>query len=824
MLGTLRDGSAPETHDVQYFEMFGNRGIYHQGWTAVTKHRTPWKADQPPPFDDDIWELYGPDDWTQAHDLAAENPEKLAEMQRLWLIEAVKYNVVPLDDRGFERINPDIAGRPQLIRGNTQLLFDRMRVSENCVLNLKNKSHSVTANIVVPESGANGVIVTQGGSVGGWTLYAHEGRLKYCYNFFGIEYYIVTADDADSRRASIRCGWSSPTTAADLAKGGDVTLYYDGKPVGTGRVEQTSPMGFSADEACDVGSDTGSPASPDYGPTGNRFTGEIEWVQTRHRRRQPRPPDHARGPVQPGDGPAVTLDFELNSTYGCHMAARVQSRGAMARDRLLYAATDELAETGEIEVAAVARRAEVSVGLPYRYFVNRTGLLIAVQEAFYQRLGDAAAMRIYDAPTWAERELQRIRDWVAFLYDEPVAPMVLAGFGDAEVAAANTRHLHELIEVGARNMAQAQRAGELPAERDPEFMAAATLGGTNAVVAVCLTRVPRPPAESVVDQLWAFVSGAVGLPQELRGKPMSHNTSGAARTIESVDELGTDLAGRHKFTASSGATVDPAIVDADLAAVERDGYVILEGLLTAADCAEIKAAVGPLLNKSGRNTFEGLRTRRLYNVLNKTRSATPLVEHPRILALLDRLLLPNYLLSQLQAIDIDPGEQAQLLHHDDGMYPVPRPRPPLSAATIWAIDAFTDDNGATVVVPGSHRWGAGRPPTGEDQPDQRGDAARLVCVLRRHPLAWGRRQPDRPVPLAITAQYCEPWLRPQENFTLSTPRETVQSVSEDLRRMLGYSIHPPFVGMVDGVHPKRLLEDVALPHQDNSRRKTRDGT
>ena len=120
---TLRDGDAPETHDVQYFEMFGNRGIYHQGWTAVTKHRTPWKADQPPPFDDDVWELYAPDDWTQAHDLAASNPKKLAELQRLWLIEAVKYNVVPLDDRGFERINPDIAGRPQLIRGNTQLLF-----------------------------------------------------------------------------------------------------------------------------------------------------------------------------------------------------------------------------------------------------------------------------------------------------------------------------------------------------------------------------------------------------------------------------------------------------------------------------------------------------------------------------------------------------------------------------------------------------------------------------------------------------------------------------------------------------------------------------
>ena len=114
------DAKAARAHDAQYFEMFGNRGIYHKGWTAVTKHRTPWcDRRRRPPFDDDVWELYGPDDWTQAHDLVGENPEKLAELQRLWLIEAVKYNVLPLDDRGFERINPDIAGRPQLIRGNT---------------------------------------------------------------------------------------------------------------------------------------------------------------------------------------------------------------------------------------------------------------------------------------------------------------------------------------------------------------------------------------------------------------------------------------------------------------------------------------------------------------------------------------------------------------------------------------------------------------------------------------------------------------------------------------------------------------------------------
>ncbi len=278
MLPTLRDGDAPEHHDVQYFEILGNRGIYHKGWTAVTKHRTPWTTEAPPAFDDDVWELYGPDDWTQARDLAKENPHKLADMQRLWLIEAVKYNVVPLDDRTFERFNPDLAGRPQLIRGNSQLLFPGMRVSENCVLTLKNKSYSVTAEITVPESGATGVIITQGGIVGGWSLYAHEGRLKYCYNFLGVEHFMVTAEQPiPAGKHQVRMEFAYD--GGGLAKGGDVTLYYDGKSVGKGRVEHTQPMIYSADEACDVGADSGSPASPDYGATGNKFSGQIDWVQ-----------------------------------------------------------------------------------------------------------------------------------------------------------------------------------------------------------------------------------------------------------------------------------------------------------------------------------------------------------------------------------------------------------------------------------------------------------------------------------------------------------------------------------------------------------------
>jgi hypothetical protein len=153
-----------------------------------------------------------------------------------------------------------------------------MRVGENCVLTLKNKSYSVTANITVPDSGATGVIITQGGMVGGWSLYAHEGKLTYCYNFLGVENYMITAEEPiPTGKHQVRMEFAYD--GGGLAKGGDVTLYYDGTAVGTGRVERTEPMIFSGGEACDVGADSGSPASPDYGPTGNKFSGVIEWVQ-----------------------------------------------------------------------------------------------------------------------------------------------------------------------------------------------------------------------------------------------------------------------------------------------------------------------------------------------------------------------------------------------------------------------------------------------------------------------------------------------------------------------------------------------------------------
>ena len=164
MLYAFNDAKAAERHETQYFEMFGNRGIYHQGWTAVTRHTYPWSKEKPPALDDDVWELYDTNkDWSQSKNLAKEMPDKLRELQRLWLIEATRYNVLPIDDRLLERVNPDLAGRPRLVEGNTQVLFGGMgHLSENCVLSIKNKSHSITAEIVVPEKGAEGVIIAQG--------------------------------------------------------------------------------------------------------------------------------------------------------------------------------------------------------------------------------------------------------------------------------------------------------------------------------------------------------------------------------------------------------------------------------------------------------------------------------------------------------------------------------------------------------------------------------------------------------------------------------------------------------------------------------------
>lgn len=282
MLYSFGDGDAPERHRTQYFEMFCNRGIYRDGWSAVTKHRTPWAMGNAvmPAFDDDVWELYdGNVDWTQANDLSEKYPEKLHELQRLWLIEAVKYNVLPLDDRQIERINPATAGRPSLIKGNSQMLFAGMgRLSENSVVDVKNKSFAVTSDVVVPDGGAAGVIIAQGGRFGGWSLYADDGRATFHYNVLGIEsYHVVANEPVPTGAVQIRMEFAYD--GGGMGKGGDVSLYYDGREVGSGRVDRTQGFIFSADETTDVGYESGTTVSPDYTAHTSRFSGKIDWVR-----------------------------------------------------------------------------------------------------------------------------------------------------------------------------------------------------------------------------------------------------------------------------------------------------------------------------------------------------------------------------------------------------------------------------------------------------------------------------------------------------------------------------------------------------------------
>ena len=282
MMYSFDDAKAPERHETQYFEMVCNRGIYHKGWTAVTRHgNMPWVVvGAQPPLSDDVWELYDTTkDWSQAHDLAARMPEKVAELKRLFDLEASKYNVFPLDDRKAERTNPDLAGRPVVVHGKSQIFFQGMRrLSENSVINIKNKSHSVTAELEIPKSGTNGVIVAHGGNMGGWSLYAMDGKLRYHYNFLGLKHFDVTAaSPLPAGHHQVRMEFNYD--GGGLGKGGSVTLYVDGNMSGEGRVERTHAFFFSMDETLDVGDDVGEPVSPDYGPKGNAFTGKIHWVQ-----------------------------------------------------------------------------------------------------------------------------------------------------------------------------------------------------------------------------------------------------------------------------------------------------------------------------------------------------------------------------------------------------------------------------------------------------------------------------------------------------------------------------------------------------------------
>ncbi|HEY9266729.1 MAG TPA: sulfatase-like hydrolase/transferase, partial [Mycobacterium sp.] len=276
---TFDDPEAEEQHTTQYFEMVGNRAIYHKGWTAVAKHKDPWLGSSHG-LDEDVWELYNiEEDWTQSHDLAAQEPERLAHLQQLFLIQAARFNVLPLDIRTAERFNPDLAGRPSLILADTQTFYPGMRrMSENSTINIKNKSWTVAASASIPDGDdLAGVIIAQGGAYGGWSFYTHEGKLKFAYNLLGIATDIVASDaTVPSGDHELRAHFAYD--GGGLGKGGTVSLFVDDDKIGEGRVARSIPFQFTFDETVDVGCDLASPVSPDYEATGNEFSGQLKKV------------------------------------------------------------------------------------------------------------------------------------------------------------------------------------------------------------------------------------------------------------------------------------------------------------------------------------------------------------------------------------------------------------------------------------------------------------------------------------------------------------------------------------------------------------------
>ena len=281
---TFNDADADDRHTTQYFEMFGNRGIYSNGWTAVTKHRTPWEMGgyTPPALEDDVWELYDTmQDWSQANDLSAEMPDKLHELQQIFILEGAKYNVFPIDDRTGERFNAAIAGRPELQTGRTSMRFapGMTHLLENTVLNVKNRSYTVTAQLVIPEDGADGVVIVQGGRFAGWALYVKENKPAFAYNWFETDLYYVKSEQAlPSGEVTVQYQFDFDGGAPGA--GGSGTLLIDGEVVAEGRIDKTVPFIFSADETMDVGKDTASPVTDEYGSgDANSFTGTIDWVQ-----------------------------------------------------------------------------------------------------------------------------------------------------------------------------------------------------------------------------------------------------------------------------------------------------------------------------------------------------------------------------------------------------------------------------------------------------------------------------------------------------------------------------------------------------------------
>jgi len=256
MLYATKNAAAKDQHNTQYFEMFGNRAIYHDGWMARVIHMIPWQGKPLNTFQDEKWELYYvKEDFSLTNNLADQNPDKLKEMQALFEREAIANNVYPLDDRLYERFNAKIAGRPDLMGDRTTLTLAQGMdgILENTFLNVKNSSKTITANVTL-KGNDRGVILTQGGKFGGWALYMDNGKPAYTYNYFGLESYTITSPTKLTKEnAVIKLDFVYDGNGT--GKGGLATLYVDGEKVAEGRIEKTEPAVFSADETADVGKD-----------------------------------------------------------------------------------------------------------------------------------------------------------------------------------------------------------------------------------------------------------------------------------------------------------------------------------------------------------------------------------------------------------------------------------------------------------------------------------------------------------------------------------------------------------------------------------------
>jgi len=277
MAYSFDNADAKGTHKTQYFEIMGNRAIYDDGWFAGTIHRAPWEQLPRRKLQEDIWELYNPNnDFSLTNNLAASNPAKLKELQDLFMKEATKYRVLPIDDRVLERINAASAGRPDLMGDRTSLTLAEGMVgmSENVFINIKNRSFSITAAVEIPQGGANGVILAQAGRFGGWSLYLKEGKPTFCYNFLGLQQYKVSAPEAlPGGKATVRMNFDYD--GGGIGKGGLATLLVNGQNVASGRIERTQAMMFSADETAGVGVDDATPVTTDYKERDNAFTGKV---------------------------------------------------------------------------------------------------------------------------------------------------------------------------------------------------------------------------------------------------------------------------------------------------------------------------------------------------------------------------------------------------------------------------------------------------------------------------------------------------------------------------------------------------------------------